>query len=254
MSTALADFTFCGSKRVRVFGTDEHPLFLAADVGAILDIHNIRMALSRLPAAGRGASVVVTGNGGPREMATVTESGLFRLIFQSRKPQAEEFMTWVTEVVLPEIRRTGRFDILEQAKRMAFERFLLNAPSEWRRTFSRDWFAAVLGVWDLDLEKLPGIPSFMGGVINTYIYEPLIEGLPQELKARRAECGKNSAKLHQFLEAEAHERLTQHLAVIRALAMNNPGSPDGFREAFDRVFRGQNQLMMFGPRKHREIA
>ena len=45
--------------------------------------------------------------GGPQEMSTVTESGLYTLIFKSRKPVAKRFRKWVTSEVLPEIRRKG---------------------------------------------------------------------------------------------------------------------------------------------------
>ncbi len=37
----------------------------------------------------------------------VTESGLYDLILQSRKPEAREFKAWVTGTVLPAIRKDG---------------------------------------------------------------------------------------------------------------------------------------------------
>ncbi|MDR0759387.1 MAG: hypothetical protein LBF74_04670, partial [Treponema sp.] len=40
---------------------------------------------------------------------TVNEPGLYRLIFQSRKPEAEKFKTWVFTEILPQIRRTGAY-------------------------------------------------------------------------------------------------------------------------------------------------
>ena len=40
-------------------------------------------------------------------MASVNESGVYSLIFQSRKPEAKLFRKWVTGEVLPSIRRTG---------------------------------------------------------------------------------------------------------------------------------------------------
>jgi hypothetical protein len=39
----------------------------------------------------------------------VNEPGLYRLVFQSRKSEAEKFKTWVFTEVLPSIRRTGMF-------------------------------------------------------------------------------------------------------------------------------------------------
>ena len=39
------------------------------------------------------------------------ESGVYKLIFKSRKPSAEKFQDWVTDEVLPSIRKTGSYSI-----------------------------------------------------------------------------------------------------------------------------------------------
>lgn len=39
----------------------------------------------------------------------ITESGLYNLIFRSRAKEAEKFQDWVTDEVLPSIRKTGKF-------------------------------------------------------------------------------------------------------------------------------------------------
>lgn len=39
----------------------------------------------------------------------LTESGVYKLVFQSRKPQAERFANWVTDEVLPSIRKYGAY-------------------------------------------------------------------------------------------------------------------------------------------------
>ena len=44
-------------------------------------------------------------------MTIVRESGLYNLIFQSRKPEAKAFRKWVTSEVLPSIRKTGRYEL-----------------------------------------------------------------------------------------------------------------------------------------------
>ena len=41
----------------------------------------------------------------------INESNLYKVIFQSRKPQAEQFTEWVTSEVLPTIRRTGSYQV-----------------------------------------------------------------------------------------------------------------------------------------------
>ena len=39
----------------------------------------------------------------------LTESGVYKLIFKSRKEAAERFQDWVTDEVLPSIRKTGTY-------------------------------------------------------------------------------------------------------------------------------------------------
>lgn len=47
--------------------------------------------------------------GRPKNMVFVDEGNLYRAIFQSRKPEAERFTDWVTEEILPAIRRHGSY-------------------------------------------------------------------------------------------------------------------------------------------------
>lgn len=39
----------------------------------------------------------------------LTESGVYKLIFKSHKEEAERFQDWVTDEVLPQIRKTGKY-------------------------------------------------------------------------------------------------------------------------------------------------
>ena len=48
-------------------------------------------------------------NGGVQPMLFVNEANFYRAVFQSRKPEAERFTDWVTEEVLPSIRKTGSY-------------------------------------------------------------------------------------------------------------------------------------------------
>ena len=52
-------------------------------------------------------------------MLTISESGLYKLIMRSRKPQARKFQDWVTREVLPAIRKTGGYLLNEEARETA---------------------------------------------------------------------------------------------------------------------------------------
>jgi len=93
--------------------TTEHDgmiLFCAADVCNALAIINNRDALSSLK--DKEKITVANADGNPRagtahQMTYVTEPGLYRLIFKSRKAEAAVFQDWVFHEVLPSIRRKG---------------------------------------------------------------------------------------------------------------------------------------------------
>ena len=55
-------------------------------------------------------------------MTYIDEANLYRCIFQSRKEEAEKFQSWVFEEVLPQIRRTGRYDLTPVELRQLGER------------------------------------------------------------------------------------------------------------------------------------
>lgn len=60
--------------------------------------------------AGGVVTIDTPTKSGVQGMLFVNESNLYRAIFQSRKPEAERFTDWVTEEVLPSIRKTGRYE------------------------------------------------------------------------------------------------------------------------------------------------
>lgn len=93
---------------VRVIDIDGEPWFVAADVCRILDIKNSRDAVADLDDDEKGVANTDT-LGGRQEMRIINESGLYNLIFRSRKPEAKKFRKWVTAEVLPSIRKTGMY-------------------------------------------------------------------------------------------------------------------------------------------------
>ena len=98
-----------GSRPVRTVMRDGEPWFVAADVCAVLEHSNSRKAVGALDDDEKGVTIGYT-RGGVQQMTIVNESGLYSLVFASRKPQAKAFRRWVTADVLPAIRRTGRYE------------------------------------------------------------------------------------------------------------------------------------------------
>jgi prophage antirepressor-like protein len=105
----LSVFAF-ESQDVRFVGTSENPEWVAQDICKCLDLDDTSKALEPLESDEKGTSIIRTP-GGNQEVLTVTEPGLFRLIFKSRKPVAKRFQRWVFHEVLPSIRNTGSYTV-----------------------------------------------------------------------------------------------------------------------------------------------
>ena len=107
----MTTFTFNPSNQpVRVETIGGEPWFVAKDVCDALSLTNITETLNRLDDDEKLTSVILNSGQG-RQMWLVNESGLYNLIFQSRKPEAKAFRKWVTAEVLPTIRKTGRYEL-----------------------------------------------------------------------------------------------------------------------------------------------
>ena len=86
--------------------------WVAQDIGDVLGIVEARSTLRHHPDNEKGVHGMPTA-GGVQQILMVNEPGLYRLIFQSRRPEAETFKRWVFHDVLPSIRRTGAYNLVE---------------------------------------------------------------------------------------------------------------------------------------------
>ena len=149
---------------VRVVDIDGEPWFVAADVCRVLDLSNPSKACADLDddEAALTSSYSRSSNGTEqkRDMLIISESGLYNLIFRSRKPEAKKFRKWVTAEVLPSIRKTGMYVAPEVDVKSADEvrgrddfadlpdrtfQQWINLVRETRLLFGRD---AARRVWD----------------------------------------------------------------------------------------------------------
>lgn len=98
-------------------GTYDKPLFRASDVGNVLEISTIRSVIRDFNETEKVVHSMHT-LGGEQNITFLTEKGLYKVLFKSRKPIAEQFQNWVCEIIT-EIRLNGKYELekqLEQAK------------------------------------------------------------------------------------------------------------------------------------------
>lgn len=119
------------NRKVRTLLIDNEPWFVAKDVCEVLEISKYRDAASRLDDDER-ESVLVDTLGGKQSLIAINESGLYNLIFTSRKDEAKKFKKWITSQVLPTIRKTGGYVANED---MFINTYLSHADDQTKALF-----------------------------------------------------------------------------------------------------------------------
>lgn len=150
-----------GAHAVRIIVRDGEPWFVASDVAEALGYRDAANA-GRILADHQKADtqIVSTSSKGAEQARRVTiinESGLYRLVLRSRKPEAEKFSDWVTGEVLPSIRKTGRYEKLGREKTVN----------------------EIVADWVEKIEQPNGYPAFL--------FQPLVEAVQRKLGKRAPE-------------------------------------------------------------------
>ncbi|HCQ0158212.1 TPA: hypothetical protein OGN93_004670 [Escherichia coli] len=126
--SALAVFSFQEEHQVRVVMINGDPWFVANDICNALSIQNVTQAIARLDEDER--SMFNIGRQGQANI--ISESGLYTLILRCRDAvkqgtTAWRFRKWVTNEVLPSIRKNGEYVYVEPEPMRAAE------PLNWRQ-------------------------------------------------------------------------------------------------------------------------
>ncbi|MEG6505872.1 BRO-N domain-containing protein [Nitratidesulfovibrio sp. 1201_IL3209] len=129
MEAQLIPFAFDDNMLRGFLDDGGNPWFVAKDVCNALDLTDTNKALLGLDADEKREHEEYSGSG--RKPLIVSESGLYSLVFRSRKPEARRFRKWVTAEVLPTLRRTGRYAV--PGADASRESILGEMPEEARR-------------------------------------------------------------------------------------------------------------------------
>lgn len=99
----------CESSEIRTIQKDGEPWFVAKDVTNILGYANASKAISDHVDTEDKLNNESLSSLGQRGGWLVNESGLYSLILASKLPNAKKFKRWVTNEVLPSIRKHGAY-------------------------------------------------------------------------------------------------------------------------------------------------
>lgn len=110
---------------VRTLLIEDEVWFVGKDVAEALGYVEPRSAISKkVDEEDRGVAKMETPSG-KQDMTIINESGLYSLILSSKLPQAKDFKRWVTNEILPSIRKHGGY--LHNQENLSQEEILAKA-------------------------------------------------------------------------------------------------------------------------------
>ncbi len=149
-----------GKVPVRTVLVDDAPWWVLKDVCRVLGITNHKNVSARLDPDEKGVRLMdpLSGDGnpihtlgGPQNMTIINESGLYKVILRSDKPEAKKFTRWVTHEVLPALRKTGSYSMVPGGP----------PPVQFRALTSDDYITAARLASDCRNERLPYVLGFL---------------------------------------------------------------------------------------------
>lgn len=139
-------------KELTTVDIDGEVWFVGYQVCSLLDIKNASDAVGRLDDDEKLTSVIPI-SGQNRKINLISESGLYALIFKSRKPSAQEFRKWVTKEVIPSIRKKGYYGKIDRAQ---VPNFYLRYQDNFHK-IDRNYFSVISELFvtlNAELEKV----------------------------------------------------------------------------------------------------
>ncbi len=138
---------------VRTLVLNDEVYFVAKDICNVLDIQNSREATKKLD-EDELVSEKMTSGGQTREMTLINESGMYKLIFRSNKPEAKKFTKWITSEVLPSIRKTGSYSTSKNSNvnytsdknQYIDSTFIKSIKDLYGAKIAREYFAPILNI------------------------------------------------------------------------------------------------------------
>ena len=102
------------------------PWFVAKDIALALGISWDRHSLESIPEEWKGVVInhtLSSGNrgGGAQRLLAVNDKGMYKMIFRSRKPEADKIVNWLAGDVIPSLLHTGIYATAESLTRNGVE-------------------------------------------------------------------------------------------------------------------------------------
>lgn len=182
----IQSFNF-NQSQVRVEIHNSEPFFCLADVTRILGINRRSAEAFRFNPKGCKEIATLT-NGGKQLLTFISEPNLYRVIFRSNKTEAVKFQDWIFEEVIPQIRKTGGYQIppkttvadrtpLRQAVSALVGKCNIDYSSAYNMVHQR---FGVESIEEIAADKLPDAVAYIHALtLHSGLFGEVLDRLPE---------------------------------------------------------------------------
>ena len=160
----LQQFNFQDHTVRVVLDDDNQPMFVAKDIATILGYADTNKAINTHCGGAVILRTVSDSLGRSQEMRVIYEPDLYRLIFGSKLPSAQQFQNWVFEEVLPSIRTKGAYNLTDNPPLTYMESLELLLKKEKERQLLLDSNQKL--VTQKEQAKLENGKSILGATVS----------------------------------------------------------------------------------------
>lgn len=235
MQNQIQTFQFNG-KSIQVINKENQAWFIANEVANLLgyrDAHNLTRILDDDEAGTHNMSIrSENGIEQTRVVTIINESGLYHAAFKSRKAEVKPFRKWVTAEVLPQIRKTGKYENSGSLKPISPIEQLDGMPTR------NDLWNLYLTLMDI----LKDVNGWGGGNFNDWASKNNPRGVSSD-KLTYQELLSLIRKMHAALCSKYHHHPLQNFyqhntALPKPLALPQTATPAPLsREVFEKIVR-----------------
>lgn len=116
---------------INVVAIDDQPWFVVDE--HLLSLSSARALAQKVPQKDRSERVLKWAVGQKRPTSLLNELGLYRVLLASKNPAAADLARWVFEEVVPSVRKSGRYRLFQEAKRLGVTLDYTEDQWEWLR-------------------------------------------------------------------------------------------------------------------------
>lgn len=172
----------------------------------------------------------------------------------SQLPRAQK-----AEILMRGLAHIGISALVDEATGYQYERnknelqkilsaYITDEVAKWQLTFTQDFYRQICRLWKRPKNLIADSrkrPAFFGTITNTYIYNPIQDGVVLNELKQKANVDNNKVRFHQYLSQDIGREHLKRQIIEVTLLMSISNTKDQFIDVFNKRYQKNYQYSMF---------